>query len=96
LLCAPGNRLVHNPGMLQRFIGAVVGALAFVFLFIFASFVLALVVAAGLLIGGWLWWRTRHLRRTARQQKGSIIEGEFRDETAPQRIERRTDHPANE
>lgn len=77
--------------MLQRFIGAVLGALVFVLLFIFASVVIAFVVAAGLLIGGWLWWRTRHLRRAVREQQGRVIEGAYRDETLPAQAERLTD-----
>lgn len=73
--------------MLQRLAGAVLGALLFLSLFVFVSFVLALVIAAGLVVWGWLWWRTRQLRRAMSKRQGAVIEGEFTRD-AQQRIGR--------
>lgn len=60
---------------------------------VFASFVLALGAAMALVLGGWLWWRTRHLRREMRQaaerSHGTVIEGEYRVERESRRIDER-------
>jgi hypothetical protein len=37
----------------------------------------------GLAVWGWLWWKTRSLRKEA----GNVIEGEFRDITQAQRLQ---------
>jgi hypothetical protein len=69
--------------LLQRLVG---GLLAIVFLLavlVFATFALGVLVAVGVLAWGWLWWRSRSLRRT------SVIEGQYRDETPLQRLEDR-------
>ena len=53
------------------------GALAVLFLLavlVFASIVFALLVAGGLAVWVWLWWRSRSLPRGRR-----TIEGEYRD-----------------
>jgi hypothetical protein len=55
---------------------------------IFASLMLLLAVTGALLIGGWLWWRTRHLRRVRASTGGAVIEGEFRVEHDAQRLTR--------
>jgi len=53
--------------------------------FVFTSLILGVLLAAGLVLWVWLWWRGRSLPK-----RGSvIIEGEFRDVTATQRIEER-------
>lgn len=92
--------------LLQRIAGAFVGLALFVAAFVFASVVLAVVATVGLVLWGWLWWRTRDLRRAAaaRQEAmgrgqagrageggGTVVEGEvIREET---RIERRPGMP---
>lgn len=65
--------------MIQRIIATLLGLLLFALVFVFVSFFLALAVTAGVLIGGWLWWRSRG-------QRGRVIDGEYRVVT---RIERR-------
>jgi hypothetical protein len=69
--------------LLQRLVG---GLLAIVFLLavlVFATFALGVLVAVGVLAWGWLWWRSRSLRKT------NVIEGQYRDETPLQRLEDR-------
>jgi hypothetical protein len=69
--------------LLQRLVG---GLLAIVFLLavlVFATFALGVLLAVGVLAWGWLWWRSRSLR------KGNVIEGQYRDETPLQRLEDR-------
>ena len=56
------------------------GIAMFVAAFIFASVILAIVVAAALVIWGWVWWRTRDLRRAMRENESVVIEGEYRVE----------------
>jgi hypothetical protein len=47
---------------------------------VFAAVLVVVALATVLLIGGWVWWRTRHLKRS----KGAVIEGEFRvDDNLP-------------
>jgi hypothetical protein len=73
-------------GILQRIVGVVLGLLFLVAVFVFASIVLGALIAVGIVVWGWMWWRTRSLRQ---QRDGSVIEGEFRDVTPSQRLERR-------
>jgi hypothetical protein len=70
-----------NPrNLAQRVIGAALGVALFVAAFIFASVILAIAAAAALIIWGWFWWRTRAIRRAARESGGIVIEGESRVE----------------
>lgn len=69
---------MNPPKLLQRVIGAALGVALFVSAFIFASVILAIAAAAALIIWGWLWWRTRAIRRAARESEGVVIEGESR------------------
>jgi hypothetical protein len=68
--------------LIQRLVGAVLALLFLLAVLVFASIVFAIVVAGGLAIWVWLWWRSRSLpgrRRT--------IEGEYRDVTDLERLE---------
>jgi hypothetical protein len=75
-------------GLLQRIVGVILGLAFFVAVFIFASLIVGAMLAVGLVVWGWMWWRTRALRR-----KGGggavIVEGEYRDVTPSQRLEQR-------
>ena len=76
-------------GRLLGFVGAVVVA---ILAFMFSLAALAVVAVGGALLGGWLWWKTRAMRKQVREQMerqanlrpadGYIIEGEVirRDE----------------
>ncbi len=74
---------------LQRIIGALLGIALFAAAFIFASIFLAFAAALALVIWGWLWWRTRRIRRELREHEEAVIEGEYRVESETHRIEGR-------
>ena len=63
------------------------GIALFVAAFIFASVILAVVAAAALVIWGWVWWRTRDIRRTAREGDSVVIEGEYHVERDAGRLD---------
>ncbi len=69
----------------QRLVGVVLAALFLLAVFVVASLALGVLLAVGLAVWGWLWWKTRSLRK----QNGNVIEGEFRDVTPAQRLEER-------
>jgi len=72
--------------LLQRVAGAVVGVVFFVLALVFASVILAVAGAIALLVGTWLWWRTRNLPR---RDQGTVIEGEYRVESETRRLDDR-------
>ena len=72
--------------LLQRLLGATLGLLFLLAVFVFASIVIAVLIAGGLVLWGWLWWRSRTLPRS------HTIEGEFRDVTDLERLEDREQH----
>lgn len=59
-----------------------VGAVLLVLVFTLSLVLFAVLVAGGLLAWGYLWWKTRHLRRELKKQMrerppgGRVIEGE--------------------
>jgi hypothetical protein len=59
--------------------------------FLVAWIVIAVALAAGMVIWGWLWWKTRALRRAAARGQASVIEGEFYVE-APAALQDRAEH----
>jgi hypothetical protein len=69
---------------LQKAATLAVGIILAIAALIFASVLLALAAAIALVLGGWLWWRTRHLRReierrAAEAPPGRVtIEGQYR------------------
>jgi hypothetical protein len=71
-------------GVIQRFIGVLLGLLFLAGVLVFASLALGVLLAVGLVLWGWFWWRTRSLRRAS--GRGVVIEGEYRDITRSQRI----------
>ena len=75
-------------GLIQRFVGVLLGLAFLAAVLVFASLALGVLLAVGLIIWGWLWWRTRSLRRESKGG-GIVIEGEYRDITPAQRIENR-------
>lgn len=79
-----------NPqNLLQRILGAALGVALFVAAFVFASVLLAIAASVALVVWGWLWWRTRDLRRAARDEQAAVIEGEYRVERETRRPEDR-------
>lgn len=57
--------------MIQRVLSTLLGVLFLIAVFIFTSILVAIALTAGLLLAGWLWWRSRG-------RKGQVIEGEYR------------------
>jgi hypothetical protein len=75
-------------GIIQRVVGLLLGLLFLVAVFIFASLVLGALVAVGIAVWAWVWWRTRSVRGSNRPG-AIIVEGEYRDVTPAPRIEER-------
>jgi hypothetical protein len=65
-------------GLMGRILTGVIGAAVLVGAFVASVFVFAVAAGGMLLLGGYLWWTTRALRRQLRAvtQKGQVIEGE--------------------
>jgi positive regulator of sigma E activity len=73
---------------LLRLAGLVIAVVLVIAALIFASVILAVAAAIALVVGGWLWWRTRDVRRELRRRdegtgdreraEGAVIEGEYR------------------
>lgn len=85
------------PGPLAKLAAFVLSAAFMVLAFMFSLVALAVVAVLGVALGGWLWWKTRAMRkqmqqmREAAQQMGGeqpvrsdqVIEGEFIREVPP-------------
>lgn len=71
------NRLGAS-GVLNRVVGAVIGAVALVFALLFSVALFVVLAVVGLGAFGYLWWKTRAVRRAMREQQqaqaGRIIE----------------------
>ena len=61
---------------------ALTSMLAVVAGFAIASLLFAVLLVAGLALGGWLWWHYRRLIRRARNAAPGFIEGEYTVEPA--------------
>lgn len=68
-------------GVLQRVVGAVLGLLFLAAVFVFTSLILAGLLAVGIVVWGWTWWRTRDRVARPAGRGGAVIEGEYRDLT---------------
>ena len=72
----------HAPGrgMLGTLLRLTTGALLLVLLFTLSLLLFVVLVAAGLLVWGYVWWRTRQLRKQLRERPadGQVFEGEAR------------------
>jgi len=64
--------------MLRSLLALLAGTILLVVGFIFSVVVLAIVAVLGLALWGYLWWKTRKLRRALQQQApdGQLIDGE--------------------
>lgn len=70
-----------TPGLLGKLLAFMLSAALFVLAFMFSLAALAVVAVVGTLFAGWLWWKTRALRKQMQAAShtypgGNIIEGE--------------------
>jgi hypothetical protein len=84
-------KLLHlpQPSWLNRLGLALTSVLAIAAGFILASVLLTVLLIAGLVVGGWLWWQFRRLAQAARAAAPDVIEGEYTVESAPPLLEDR-------
>ncbi|HTQ76564.1 MAG TPA: hypothetical protein VMI15_00935 [Burkholderiales bacterium] len=70
--------------LLQRALGFVAAIVLLAAALVYASLILAIAAALAIVIGTWLWWRSRELRRQVRgaaeRGEGVVVEGEYRIE----------------
>jgi Flp pilus assembly protein TadB len=84
------------PGPLAKLTALVLSAVFLILGFMFSLVALAVVAIVGVLLGGWLWWKTRTLRKQMQQMREAqpmgyeqpmrhdqVIEGEFSREVPP-------------
>ncbi len=77
---------VQSRGLLGRVLTFALGAVLLVAAFMASLLLFAILLTGGLLVGGYLWWKTRDLRRRMREQMhehiherrpgGRVLEGE--------------------
>ncbi len=69
---------IQEPGLLGKLAAAVVGAIALVVAFMFSVVALAVVAVIVLIAIGYVWWKTRDLRRRMRENPpgGRVIDGD--------------------
>ena len=67
---------VPAQGLMGRIVTSAAAVVLLVGAFVVSVFVFAIVATAVLLVGSYLWWKTRELRRQLRAQKERVIEGE--------------------
>jgi hypothetical protein len=68
----------YMPPFLAKLVRVVLALALAAAALIVASLFVVLAVAVALAVGGWLWWRTRRLRRAAPGNATAVIEGEYR------------------
>ena len=64
--------------MLRNVFALLASAILLILGFMFSVVILAVIAVLGLAVGGYVWWKTRKLRRTMKEQNqdGQIIDGE--------------------
>ena len=78
---------MNAESFLRKALGVILGAVLLAAALLFSVVVFAVLAVGGLLVLGYLWWKTRDLRRQLRQQVrepapgGRVIEGEVVHET---------------
>lgn len=55
-------------GFARSVLGLAAGAIGLVLAFMFSLVLVAILVGAGIVIGGWFWWKTRKLRQQLRER----------------------------
>lgn len=82
-----------KPSWLSRLGLALTSLLAVVAGFAVASVLFAVLLVAGLVAGGWLWWQYRKLARRARAARPDFFEGEYEIEPEQPALEDRRTPP---
>ncbi len=80
------GRAPRAPGLLGRLAAFAIGAMLLAAALMLSAVVFAIALGAALVLGGYLWWKTRALRRQMRERPpgGHVIEGEvIRDDEVP-------------
>lgn len=69
---------IETPSVLGRVAAAIVGTIALVVAFMFSVVALAIVAVIIVIAVGYLWWKTRDLRRHLRENPpgGRVIDGD--------------------
>lgn len=73
--------------IVQRILAVLLGLVFVVSALVFASLALGVILAVGLVVWGWVWWRTRGRLPHDRGGDGAVVEGEYRDVTPVERLE---------
>jgi O-antigen/teichoic acid export membrane protein len=87
-IAGKGGRIhLTASSLLGKVVTFVAGAILLIAAFAMSLLVLAVAATVGLLVGGYLWWKTRELRRRFREQPaatgGRVIDGEVIREDDP-------------
>jgi len=69
------NRPPGSPGLLSRIVGIALGTVVIAASLLVSVVVFAVLIVVALIGGGYLWWRTRDLRRQVREQMQAAAEG---------------------
>lgn len=79
-----GRQIHLQPkGFFGKLFAAVAAGGLLVLGFMFSVVIVAVAAVAGLLFWGWMWWRTRDLRRRMREQMDAQMQTPFGDEPSP-------------
>jgi len=72
------NNTTETPGLLRKVAAFILTIAMFALVLMFSVLLFAVVFTAGAIAMGYLWWRTRHLRKQMREHPpgGVVIEGE--------------------
>jgi hypothetical protein len=71
----PRDRPGNATGLLSRLAGIALGTVVLVASLLVSAVVFAVLLVVAVVAGGYLWWRTRDLRRRIREQRAAAAEG---------------------
>ena len=62
--------------LLGRIVGFALAAATLALAFVFSLIVFVALATIGVVVGAWLWWKTRHVRKTLREAQSRVRPGE--------------------